>query len=220
MKSLFKRADHISSDLFEEFKSIPGFEDYEISQDGIIRRKFKDGHYHYLSPYDNGYGYKLVALSKYGKTYARSVDRLISSTFINDDLYQSEEFKTIPGFEDYEISTNGVVRRWFEGGYHYISPFDVSSGYQQVDLCKDGKEHRRYIHRLVAITFIPNDDPENKTDVNHINEIKSDNRLENLEWVTKIYNNNYGTRNERISQTRRNRNKTNFQNPKNSDETA
>ena len=53
------------------------------------------------------------------------------------------------------------------------------------------------IHRLVAQSFIPN--PENKLEVNHINEIKNDNRFFNLNWMTSLENNNHGTRNFRLA---------------------
>lgn len=73
-------------------------------------------------------------------------------------------------------------------------------GYTRV--CLKTNENKRtffYVHRLVAKAFIPN--PENKPQVNHINEIKDDNRVENLEWVTALENNNHGTRNVRISKS-------------------
>ena len=71
------------------------------------------------------------------------------------------------------------------------------SGYLMVILNKEGKRKGMKIHRLVAEAFIPN--PLNLPQVNHRNEIKSDNRVENLEWCTQDYNNKYGTRTERTS---------------------
>ena len=55
-------------------------------------------------------------------------------------------------------------------------------GYERIGLCMDGVIKYYFIHRLVASAFIPNAD--NKPEVNHINGIKNDNRVENLEWVT------------------------------------
>jgi len=56
------------------------------------------------------------------------------------------------------------------------------TGYYSVDLCKNGKVKTESVHRLVAIAFIPN--PNSSKVVNHINGIKTDNRVENLEWVS------------------------------------
>jgi hypothetical protein len=69
------------------------------------------------------------------------------------------------------------------------------SGYIQYLLCEDGVKRYFYAHRLVAMAFIPN--LEDLPEVNHINEVKTDNRVENLEWCDSKYNNNFGTKNKR-----------------------
>ena len=71
-------------------------------------------------------------------------------------------------------------------GIREIFSMKVGSGYMQIDLCKDKKIKRHLVHRLMAKTFIEN--IENKPQVNHINGIKNDNRLENLEWNTRSEN--------------------------------
>jgi hypothetical protein len=63
--------------------------------------------------------------------------------------------------------------------------------YSYVWLCTDSGNRRHSTHRLVATAFIPN--PENKSDVNHINEVSGDNRVENLNWMTHKENVNHGT---------------------------
>ena len=71
----------------------------------------------------------------------------------------------------------------------------TNKGYMTILIRDNGKERTVFVHRLVAMAFIPN--PENKPQVNHINEIKMDNRVENLEWATNKEQNIHGTRLER-----------------------
>ena len=82
-----------------------------------------------------------------------------------------------------------------------LKPKTDKYGYLIVALSKDGKTSHIGVHHLVAMTFIKN--PFNKPCVNHINEIKTDNRVTNLEWVTVKENDNHGTRNVRMSETKK-----------------
>ena len=106
-----------------------------------------------------------------------------------------EEWKrvVIDGIEwDYEVSSKGNVRN-MKG--HFMSKKDCG-GYHQVLLSKKGTSKKLfYVQRLVATMFIPN--PENKPTVNHINEDKHDNRVENLEWATHKEQSRHGTLQER-----------------------
>lgn len=82
---------------------------------------------------------------------------------------------------NYWITSDGRV--WSEKRQKWLSIHTRNNGYQTVAL---GRENRGYIHRLVAEAFIPN--PENKPEVDHINRIRNDNRVENLKWVTREEN--------------------------------
>ena len=107
-----------------------------------------------------------------------------------------EQWKEIEGYESYYISSEGKVKN--KNG-KIMKPVINNSGYYSIGLYN--KAHKRkffLVHRLVALAFIPNSDPE-KNQVNHKSEIKTDNKINNLEWCTAKYNTNYGTRNERAS---------------------
>ena len=101
------------------------------------------------------------------------------------------EWKLINEFPDYEVSTLGEVRNRMT---MQVLRQVKSGGYMQVII--EGK-YRRYVHRLVATAFIPNDD--NLPQVNHKDENKTNNNVDNLEWCTPKYNSNYGTQSEKIS---------------------
>lgn len=92
-----------------------------------------------------------------------------------------ELFKTIQEFPKYQISNLGNIKN-SKGELLVIGKRQSNSGYIQVRLCKDGKYYYRYLHRLMAETFIPN--PNNYRTINHINGNKMDNRISNLEWAS------------------------------------
>lgn len=118
-------------------------------------------------------------------------------------IFKNEVWITINEFPKYEISNFGRVKnnknRILKIGTH-------RDGYKQVCLRKNKKSYTRKIHRLVAIAFIPN--PENKPVVNHIDEDRTNNQVENLEWMTVKENNLYGNHMNNIfkSQGYKNRN--------------
>jgi len=89
-----------------------------------------------------------------------------------------ENWKKIVGYDAYEVSDLGRVRR----GEKVLKELPDANGYRQINLYKDGVMVRKSIHRLVGIAFIPN--PEGKPTINHIDEDKANNRLENLNWAT------------------------------------
>lgn len=101
-------------------------------------------------------------------------------------------------YDNYEVSNTGKVRSLnyrHTGQIKELALNKDTDGYLQVALWKNGTYKTRKVHRLVACTFIPN--PHNKPTVNHINENKHDNRVENLEWADMKEQNEHGTRTER-----------------------
>ena len=88
-------------------------------------------------------------------------------------------------FPSYLIYEDGKVFSKYKN--KFLKPCINSCGYYSLVLCENGKRKTFKIHRLIALHFIAN--PENKREVDHINRIRSDNRIENLRWVTSSENN-------------------------------
>lgn len=114
----------------------------------------------------------------------------------------------VKGYEDsYYVTSDGEVYSkerdiaTRKGIYHLkgkrIKPSPNGTGYVFVGLHRDGRVKQVFVHRLIAEAFLPN--PNNLPQVNHKNENKTDNRLENLEWCDGKYNTNYGTGMQRRS---------------------
>jgi len=106
-------------------------------------------------------------------------------------MSNGEVWKPIPDYEGlYEVSNLGRVRSLFR--YKKIlKPSPITNGYLTVELWKGKKRKRIGIHRLVAMFFCENSN--NKPFVNHLDETRTNNRADNLEWVTHVENCNYGT---------------------------
>lgn len=123
---------------------------------------------------------------------------------------KEEQWRTIEEAPEYEVSTEGKVRN-LKTKTLVMGSLD-KNGYPRVVLCTKGpngdylkcKRICRFRHRLVAIAFIPN--PDNLPQINHKDENKQNNNIDNLEWCSCKYNINYGTRTERAFAKRRNNN--------------
>lgn len=86
-----------------------------------------------------------------------------------------------------------------------LSQFTTKRGYKRVMLYRNGKPKPFLVHRLVAEAFLVNDDPVNKTQINHKDENPNNNKVENLEYCTVKYNNNYGNHKKRLSESQKGR---------------
>lgn len=98
----------------------------------------------------------------------------------------------------YEVSDQGRVKSIGYGNERILKSARDDGGYLFVTLYKNREHKMCKVHRLVAKTFIPN--PDNLPQVNHKDENKENNSVQNLEWCDQKYNNNFGTRIQRIAE--------------------
>lgn len=112
-------------------------------------------------------------------------------------MEQVEEWRDVVGFEGlYQVSSLGKVKSlskptyngkgWYLSKEKILKPNILAKGYLQVDLKKNFQRNLLQVHRIVAMTFIPN--PNGYPQINHINGNKQDNRVENLEWCDNRHN--------------------------------
>lgn len=123
--------------------------------------------------------------------------------FLQNGVDVLEVWKEVEGYEGlYEVSNLGKVRSLLR--HKILSPkVNCRTGYVEVNLYGKGTPKTIAVHKLVAIAFIPCND--SQLEVNHIDENKLNNTVENLEWCDRHYNTHYGTRNERLKQHLRKR---------------
>lgn len=108
----------------------------------------------------------------------------------------TERWEPVSGYEGlYEVSDIGQVARVSNGKRELLKQRIDRKGYSRVNLSKEGSLRTYRVHRLVAERFIAN--PCNYSEVNHIDENKLNNKVANLEWCSRSYNVNHGTRIER-----------------------
>lgn len=99
---------------------------------------------------------------------------------------------------DYIVYSDGTV--YSCKSKKFLRPLNNGNGYLAVSICVKGREKRMYIHRLVAEAFL--DNPDGLPEINHKDENRGNNNLENLEWCTPKYNKNYGNRALKFSKKR------------------
>lgn len=118
-----------------------------------------------------------------------------------ETMNSNETWLPVVGYENYyEVSNLGRVRSLGHKA-RVLRPAKNRKGYLCVALCRDGKLHTYKVHRLVCAAFHEN--PLNLPQVNHKNEVKTDNRAENLEWCDNRYNCTYGSLVDKIAKESR-----------------
>ena len=126
-----------------------------------------------------------------GMPYSKVINYIRLSGLSRKDKFNINDYsdvRDIPGFSNYGITETGVV--FNKNRNKIITPHTLRDGYIEVRLVDDsGKRVAKRLNRLVASVYLENDDPENKTEVDHLNGDIKNNGKDNLEWVTPEENN-------------------------------
>ena len=111
-------------------------------------------------------------------------------------MENAEVWRNIKGYPDYQVSNLGRI--WNARTNHYLKPSKMKSGYYQVNLVAiNGKRKKELVHRLVALTFIPN--PNNYPEVEHKDRDRGNNTISNLAWVNRSMNNRNTKQNRMVA---------------------
>lgn len=125
-------------------------------------------------------------MNKYEKLYYEEAKKayaalMLCYPFGLEDL-DGEIWADIAGYDgDYQESNYGRTKSFKGNSPKILAPMITSKGYLGVQLFKNAKGKKIYVHQLVASIFVPN--PENKTEINHLDGFKLNNHVDNLEWV-------------------------------------
>lgn len=111
---------------------------------------------------------------------------------------QEEQWKEIRDYEDYQVSNLGKVKSLKHGKEKVLKP-TIINGYYHVGLSLNGKQKTKRVHKLVSIAFLNHNPYSHNLVVDHINNIKTDNRLENLQVVTQKFNVNKSKNNKHLA---------------------
>lgn len=207
----------------DDWRTIPLYDKYQINGCKQIRALYRykgshiNPHYEIIKCDGNS-----VQFSINGNKIKFSIDYLYEICFGIEHIksLDGEVWIPINGYEGYyKISNKGRVlaeRKFItrkNGVQQYckeqiIKPQKINSGYFVVNLIKGNTSKKHIVHRLVALHFIPN--PYNYDVVNHKDENRLNNDIDNLEWCSRSYNRTYGTSEQRRISTRLQNNNGNY----------
>jgi hypothetical protein len=161
------------------YRPIPGFDLYEINQDKEIRHRTT---LNIKAPHR---GSDKVRLYCNGNEYTRKIDKLFDLAF--PELVLGVE---LPNLSRYKVRDDGSIYSKYEA--KLLTPATTEKGYLQVSLILDDNTTTSYlVHRLVALAYLEVPDNYKELQINHIDGVKSNNKVDNLEWCTNSENNEH-----------------------------